>query len=361
MHVHAPAPDAYVLFTSGSTGLPKGVEVRPGNVCSYVRSFLQLYPITPEDRLSQTFDLTFDLSVHDQFVTWAAGATLIAFPDAALQAPLAWTRDHHVTVWFSAPSLAAFLDSSRQVVPDALPELRLSLFCGEKLTWKTSRLWRTIAPRSRQVNLYGPTEATIAIMHFEISPDFPESSAFQGGIPIGAAYPSQKTEIRHEDGSLCRPGETGALWLGGDQVAAGYIGEPEKTAARFVPRGSEIWYHTGDLVFEDPEIGMQFVGREDFQVKIMGYRIELGEIEHVLLQASGAAFALADVAVRDGAEELFAILPANCAARKKELREAARARLAPYMVPRRFLFTDDIPLNANGKMDRNALKRRMSD
>jgi amino acid adenylation domain-containing protein len=355
-----PAKVAYVLFTSGSTGEPKGVQVRPDNVLSYVRSLLSLYPITSEDRLSQTFDLTFDLSVHDQFVTWATGATLVSFPDEALLSPLEWTRSTGVTVWFSVPSLAAFLDSSRQVVPNALPDVRLSLFCGEKLTWKTCQVWRTVAPNSRQANLYGPTEATIAITHFEIAKDFPEAKAFQGGIPIGHAYPGQKTEVRREDGSLCETGETGGLWLGGNQVTSGYIGEPEKTAARFVERDGELWYRTGDLVFEDPDVGIQYVGREDFQVKVMGYRIELGEIEHALLQVSGATFALADVAARDGADEIFAVLPEACAVRKKEIKAAVKDRLPSYMAPRRYLFTDDIPLNANGKMDRGALKARMS-
>lgn len=358
--VQPPAKVAYVLFTSGSTGEPKGVQVRPDNILSYVRSLLSLYPISSEDRLSQTFDLTFDLSVHDQFVTWAAGATLVSFPDEALLSPLDWTRSTGVTVWFSVPSLAAFLDSSRQVVPNALPNLRLSLFCGEKLTWKTCQIWKTVAPASRQANLYGPTEATIAITHFEIPESFPETKAFQGGIPIGYAYPGQQAEIRREDGSLCTPGETGGLWLSGDQVTSGYIGEAEKTAARFVARDGVVWYRTGDLVFEDPEVGIQYVGREDFQVKVMGYRIELGEIEHALLQVSGATFTLADVAPRDGTEEIFAVLPAACAARKKEIKTKLKERLPAYMVPRRFLFTDDIPLNANGKMDRGALKARMS-
>ena len=355
----APAELAYVLFTSGSTGQPKGVMVRHENVASYLRSLLSLYPIDPEDRITQTFDLTFDLSVHDQFVCWTAGATLVAFPDRALQSPLEWTSKHGVTVWFSVPSVAAFLESTRQVIHGALPGIRLSLFCGEKLTWKTVQLWRSIAPNSRISNLYGPTEATIAITHHEILSDFRETDAYQGGIPIGQAFPGQRTRILREDGNTCPQGEVGALWLGGDQVTPGYLGDQEKTLERFVERDGEVWYRTGDLVLQEASGVIQYVGREDFQVKVMGYRIELGEIEHALMRASDAAFALADVArIRGDIDEIFCVLPAHCKPQRKSIKAEIKQILPSYMVPRKFYFTDDIPLNANGKMDRGVIKRR---
>jgi len=357
-----PAELAYVLFTSGSTGQPKGVMVRHENVASYVRSVLMLYPIFPEDRVTQTFDLTFDLSVHDQFVCWTVGATMVMYPDRALQSPLEWTAKNGVTVWFSVPSVAAFLESSRQVVPGALPEVRLSLFCGEKLTWKTTQLWRSIAPNSRIANLYGPTEATIAITHHEIDDAFSESDAFQGGIPIGKAFPGQRTKILKEDGTESPVGEVGALWLGGDQVTPGYLGDQAKTAERFVEQNGDIWYRTGDLVLQEPSGTIQYVGREDFQVKVMGYRIELGEIEHALMNVSGAAFAIADVAkVRGDIEEIFCLLPVHCKPDRKRIKAEIKAILPSYMMPRKFFFTDDIPLNANGKMDRGVIKGRAED
>jgi amino acid adenylation domain-containing protein len=360
----APAPlkpalsgGGYVLFTSGSTGAPKGVRVTGANVESYLRSIQALYPLYPEDRVSQLFDLTFDLAAHDQFATWAAGATLVAFPEKALLAPLPFARNHGVTVWFSVPSLPAFIESARQAADDALPDVRLTLFCGEKLTLNTCALWRRIAPASRIANLYGPTEATIAITHFELKPGFPAEKAWQGGIPIGKPFPGQAAEVRREDGSPCGPGEAGGLWLAGDQVAEGYVGDPAKTAERFQARAGTIWYRTGDLAARDADGDLHFLGREDFQVKVMGYRIELGEIECALLAASGAAFALADVAaLRNGLDEIYGVLPAACAARRKDILAALKDRLPAYMVPRRLFFRDAIPVNANGKMDRQALK-----
>ncbi len=352
---------AYVLFTSGSTGVPKGVRVRHDNVLSYLRSFLAAYPIYPHDRISQTFDLTFDVSVHDQFITWAVGAVLIVFPVKSLFSPLAYAAAQKLTIWFSVPARAAFLESARLVVPGALPDVRISLFAGEKLTWKTCEIWKRIAPQSRILNLYGPTEATVAFTHFEIPEDFPETRAYQGGIPIGRAWPGQSVQVRAADGSLCRAGQAGSLWLAGDQLAPGYLDEPEKTAERFISRDGTLWYRTGDLVIEEADGALQYLGREDFQVKVMGYRIELGEIEHALMNCSGAAFALADVAaIRGGMEEIFCVLPGHLAESKKEITLSLKRLLPAYMVPRHIFFIDDVPLNANGKMDRGALKAQLT-
>jgi mycobactin phenyloxazoline synthetase len=163
--------------------------------------------------------------------------------------------------------------------------------------------------------------------------------------------------VLREDGSPCGTGEVGGLWLAGDQVAEGYVGDPAKTAERFQARGGKMWYRTGDLVSRDDQGYLHYLGREDFQVKVMGYRIELGEIENALLGSSGAAIALADVApLRNGLEEIYGILPAACAPRRKAILVGLKERLPAYMVPRRLFFRDDIPVNSNGKMDRQALK-----
>ena len=155
--------------------------------------------------------------------------------------------------------------------------------------------------------------------------------------------------------------ENGVLWLGGDQVTPGYL-DPEKTAERFVPRDGQVWYRTGDVCFLDADGLIQFVGREDFQVKVTGYRIELGEIEAALLKASGASFAVADVArLRGELDEIVCVLPGEAKPRKKEIREEVKKQLAPYMVPRVWLFQDELPLNSSGKVDRKALKAAWSE
>ncbi|HOX52275.1 MAG TPA: AMP-binding protein, partial [Fibrobacteria bacterium] len=347
---------AYIIFTSGSTGMPKGVQVTHSNLRSYLDSYQSLYPILPEDRYSELSDLTFDLSVHDQYVTWQAGATLVVFPDRFNLKPLDYARERGVTVWCSVPAIPTFLESFGLAIPGALPKIRLSLFAGEKLTWNALQTWRKIAPNTRCVNLYGPTEATVVLTHYEVPSDLAESDCFQGGICLGRTFPGQRIEVRRPDGSLCQPMEEGSLWLAGDQVTPGYL-DPEKTAERFVLRDGVVWYRTGDLGFLDDRGNYQFIGREDFQVKVMGYRIELGEIEAALLRETGAPWALADVArLRGDMDEIVCVLPAAFASRKKALREGLKNRLEPHMLPKIWKFQDELPLNANGKIDRGALK-----
>jgi len=346
---------AYIMFTSGSTGRPKGVVVTHDNVRSYVENFLGTYPIGAEDRLSQTFDFTFDLSVHDQFVAWAAGATLVAYPPAALTAPLEFTRTHRVSVWFSVPSVVAHLEAARRLDELGLPDLRLSLFCGERLSFNAWRLWRRVAPRSRIVNLYGPTETTIAITHFEVPSDFSADFAPDGVIPIGRAFATQRAVVRRADGTPCLPTETGELWLSGSQVSAGYFRDPTLTAERFVRRGDATWYRSGDRATLDGDGLLRFVGRDDGQVKIMGYRVELGDVESSLRAATGSAEAVVVLVARDDLDELCAFLPSAVASRKAEVRRVVAECLPAYMRPRRYLFLDRFPLNANGKIDRAAL------
>jgi amino acid adenylation domain-containing protein len=347
---------AYILFTSGSTGDPKGVRILHSNLERYFNSFLDAYPMFPDDRLSQTFDLTFDLSVHEQFLAWKAKATLVVFPEPTLS-PVEFAGAHGVTVWLSVPSLVAFLESSRLALPGSLPGVRLSIFGGEKFTWNALQIWKGIAPNTQCVNIYGPTEVTIADFSFDIPDDYPESACHQGGIPLGKPLPYQFCEVRRPDGSVCAPMEEGILWLGGDQVTPGYL-DAAKTAELFVPKDGMVWYRSGDVVFADHDGNVFFVGREDFQVKLPGgYRVELGEIEAALLRISGAAFAVADVArLRGDVDEIVCVLPTDCASRKKELRDAAKNVLMPHMVPRVWKFMDKLPTNANGKTDRKALK-----
>jgi len=354
-----PEQTAYVLFTSGSTGKPKGVVVRHRNVQRYLQNFLELYPISSDDRLTQLFDLTFDLSVHDMFVTWAAGATLVVYP-SSLASPIPHTREMNVSVWFSVPSVAAHLEASRMLDVGSLENLRLSLFCGEKLTFNTWQLWKRVAPRSRVVNLYGPTETTIAITHFEVPEDFPEATAPRGTIPIGAPFRGQHAELR-PDGLGSAPAASGELWLSGDQIAVGYLGEPELTSERFQPAAERIHYRTGDWVERGADGQLAFIGREDSQVKIMGYRVELGEVEHALMQAAGSASAIVLVESRNGVEELVAVMPSAVKAKKKELKRLLQDALPSYMLPKRFVFVPDFPVNANGKVDRKALSESIRE
>ena len=199
---------AYLLFTSGSTGTPKGVLVNQGNVTSYLDYVGPRYAINADDRCSQNFDLTFDLSVHDLFVCWDAGATLCPYPEQYL-APVSIINEKDLTVWFSVPSVVKFASKLGLLEPGAFPSLRLSLFCGEALSARLATLWEQAAPHSIVENIYGPTEATIAISHYRWDPVRSPRECPRGIVPIGWIFEGQQCCIVDDALSPLPAGEPG--------------------------------------------------------------------------------------------------------------------------------------------------------
>jgi mycobactin phenyloxazoline synthetase len=179
-------------------------------------------------------------------------------------------------------------------------------------------------------------------------------------VPIGQAFPGQAAEPKGPDGAPVALGEVGELWLSGEQVSAGYLGDAALTAQRFVERDGVRWYKSGDRAALAASGNLSFFGREDLQVKLMGYRVELGEVEHALRKASGSPEALALVLTRNGIDELVAALPASAKSRKVAIRHELHAVLPGYMRPRRYCFLDAYPLNTSGKVDRLALTRALA-
>lgn len=355
---------AYLLFTSGSTGTPKGIPVTHGNVTAYVTGTLDRYGITPEDRASQTFDLTFDLSVHDLFVTWWAGACLCPLSDRELLAPVRPVRDGRLTLWFSVPSVAMIMSRLRMLKPGIFPDLRLSLFCGEPLPSRTASLWAAAAPSSIVENLYGPTEATIAITAYRWEGESSETVSRHGIAPIGWVFPGQRAEVVDDEGRLVKGPGRGELHLGGTQVVPGYLHDPERTAERFVAiEATDVarWYRTGDMVERDESGCLHFAGRVDDQIKLHGHRIDLLEIDAVLREASGTelAVAVAWPVTEEGVGGIVGFVAGTERVDAASILDRCAERLAPYMVPKRVLTVPELPLNANGKIDRRALGTRL--
>ena len=357
-----PRPDglAYLLFTSGSTGEPKGVPIRQRSVGAYVAFVCRRYEVTEHDRFSQMFDFTFDLSAHDMFACWASGAALYCVPERALMAPAKFIRDNALTMWFSVPSVVAMLSRLRLLAPGAFPTLRHSLFCGEPLSAAAAAEWQVAAPNSRVENLYGPTEATIAITHYQWKSATSPAECVNGIVPLGMAFDGQCAEVMSDSGTVLPPGEVGELWLAGSQVTDGYWQDDARTRLHFVRNGSAsdtIWYRTGDLARRDASGCLYYLGRVDQQVKIRGYRVELQEVEAVLRAAGAAQVAAIAWPVKDGsAEGVVAFVSAERLPSTEQLIDVCRAQLPDYMVPRRVEVIGRLPLNANGKVDRAALR-----
>ena len=356
---------AYLLFTSGSTGVPKGVMVAHRNVRRFIDVMVERYEIGPDDRLSQTFDTTFDLSVFDMFVAWETGACVCCPPERELLAPGRFIRESGVTVWFSVPSTAVFMRRLKQLKPGAYPELRWSLFCGEPLPADVAQAFAGAAPNSIVENLYGPTELTLACTLYRWDDERSPAESALGLVPIGEPYPGMTVLVADDELREVAPGSDGELLMSGPQVTLGYWRDPEKTAAAFVvpPGREEVFYRTGDRV-RRPRDGapLTYRGRVDHQIKVLGHRVELGEVEATLRDASkvDAVVAVGWPSTPAGAGGVVAFV-GDLNVDVPALLERLRERLPPYMVPREVLLLDDLPLNANGKYDRGALRRGLDE
>lgn len=352
---------AYLLFTSGSTGDPKGVMVMHRNVRHFLDVMVDRYDIRPSDRLSQTFDLTFDLSVFDMFVAWERGACVCVPTRAQKMLPAKYVASQELTVWFSVPSTAIMMRKLRMLKPDQYPSLRWSLFCGEALPIEVAEAFQQAAPHSVVENLYGPTELTIACSYYRYDSARCSDDAELGVVPIGEPYPGMTELIADEHLQPVAPGEAGELLMTGPQVARGYWQDAEKTNAAFVvpPGHSKVYYRTGDRVKRDSSTGpMLYLGRVDGQIKVQGYRVELGEIEAVLRKAAGVdtAIALGYPEGINGADGVIAFV-AESAVDEQSVRDVVQQHLPSYMQPTEYHWLSSFPLNANGKVDRGALRQ----
>lgn len=356
---------AYLLFTSGSTGVPKGVAVSQSNAVAYMEYTAKRFGIHDRDRCSQNFDLTFDLSVHDLFTCWDAGATLCPYAEQTLT-PATLIEEKELTVWFSVPSVAAFASKLGMLEPGAFPTLRWSLFCGEALSSSLAEAWQQAANNSILENLYGPTEATIAITYYRWDSATSPAECVRGLVPIGWPFDGQQVCAVNEELAPVPTGESGELCLGGSQVTAGYLNDPVKTAKSFVRlkhTGEQVWYRTGDLVRLDERGCLFYLGRRDFQVKVNGYRVELQEIDLVLREAAHTELAVAiPWPLSDGsASGIVGVLSGSDPAHDQQIIAACEARLPRYMVPSRIYHFPQIPLNVNGKVDRGKISEMLAN
>jgi amino acid adenylation domain-containing protein len=344
--------NAYIIFTSGSTGTPKGVPITHRNLNSYVEQVASRYEIGPGSRVSGNFDLTFDGSVHDLFVAWARGGTLVVPQHGQLLSPVRTVNTLRLTHWFSVPSLISFAARLGTLAPASMPTLEWSLFGGEAVTLDAARQWQAAAPDSRLEVVYGPTELTVYCTAYRLPADpadWPDTP--NGTVPIGTCFPTLESLLLGEN--------SGELCVRGPQRFPGYL-DPADDTGRFLPAdftaGAETqgrWYRTGDRVAWQDGV-LVFLGRTDHQVKIRGHRIELGEVEAALRKLPGVRDAtVLVVPAEDHPELAAAVSGVECV--PERLYSALAGCLPHYMLPNRITVLDELPHNTNGKVDRRAL------
>jgi len=358
---HQPAPDdlAYILYTSGSTGQPKGVTITQRNATAFIDWCSDLFAPRDEDRFSSHAPFHFDLSVLDIYVPLKHGATLVLVSETNGKEPMAMAEliaRERITVWYSAPSILALLCQFGHLERHDYSALRLVLFAGEVFPIRHLRELKRLVPHPRYFNLYGPTETNVCTWYEVpawIDPDRTEP------YPIGRACAHYRHRVVDTDEREVVTGEPGELWISGPGVMQGYWNLPERNADVFRsdPDGTQ-WYRTGDLVVEPPDGELIFHGRRDRMVKKRGYRIELGEIEAALYRhpeiKEAAVVARPD---EESGVRIRAFLAAGGAKLSIiRLKQFCAENLLSYMIPDEFIVLDVLPKTSTSKTDYQALK-----
>ncbi len=357
---------AYILYTSGSTGEPKGVMISHRTIFTFINWCYDTFHITPEDRVTSHAPLHFDLSTFDLFVSIKAGATVVLVPEKTSIFPVQLVRllqDEAVTVTYLVPSVLTMMVNYGKLDAHDLSRLRLVLFAGEVFPIKYLRRLVEAIPHADYYNLYGPTETNVCT-YYKVQPKdlAPEITH---PVPIGIACENMEVFAVDDEGALVtEPGVEGELWVRGSCLARGYWGDPKKTRSAFVRNPfqtafEEVAYRTGDIVVLDEDgVNWRYVGRRDHMVKSRGYRIELGEIETVLYQHPQVREA-AVVAVPDellgNRIKAFVVPMEGVGLQASDLEAHCQEHLPRYMVPEGFQIMSLLPKTSTGKVDRPRL------
>ncbi len=360
----APSPEqspddlAYILYTSGSTGQPKGVMLSHRNALAFVDWAAREFGVAPSDRLSSHAPLHFDLSIFDLYAASSAGAAVVLVPPEMSVFPLNLARfivEQRISVWYSVPSILTMLVLRGQLEEHDLSALRTILFAGEVFPTKYLHQLMQALPEVRFANLYGPTETNVCTWY-----EVPRSDEVPAAIPIGKAIDDVSVFALDEHGARVAPGEVGELCVTGPTVMHGYWNDAERTARSLsVERDGDEerrTYRTGDLARQEPSGDWLLLGRRDAQIKSRGYRIELGDIEAAINEHPSviecAAVAVPDEVVTNRIKAFVAPESVD----EKELQRFCLERLPRYMVPEVWELRYELPKTSTGKIARSSLQ-----
>lgn len=352
---------AVLTFTSGSTGLPKGIRGRHGPLTHFYPDMAERFGLNSKDRFAMLSGLAHDPLQRDIFTPLWVGASL-AIPDGArLGEPgylAQWLAEEAVSVVHLTPAMGQLIVEFAG--EGTLPDLRLAFFVGDKLTWRDVERLRAVAPTIQVVNLYGSTETQRAVSYYIVPHDDPSTPRKQI-VPIGSGFPNVQLLILNEAGNQAGIGEVGEIYVRSPHLAEGYH-DPAMTSARFLPNPftqepTDRLYRTGDMGQYRPDGHVEGAGRNDRQVKVRGFRIEPGEIEAALLRHTGIRQAVVIRYATDTTEHLVAYLvpTGETLPDAADLRAYLGQGLPDYMLPAHFIPIPRVPLTPNGKLDERAL------
>lgn len=351
---------AYILFTSGSTGVPKGVQLTRRNIAAFMDSFWKTgIDITPEDRCMQVFDLTFDVSVQSYLVALTRGACVYTVPYGQVKYLYAASliQEQGVTFGAMAPSMLTFLRPYFEEFDAS--SMKVCILTAEACPLDLMEAWFYCAKNTEIYDFYGPTEATIYCTYYKLTRGG-KNLSLNGIVSIGKPLANVRAIIIREDGTLVHGQEKGELCVAGEQVTPGYWKNEEKNTSSFFVYDGVRYYHTGDLCYWHESGNIMYSGRIDQQAKIQGFRVELGEIEHharTFYQNEHRVIAIAFLDAQNLTE--IALFVEADAEDSKPLVEYLRSKMPQYMIPSRIIYEPSFPLNKSEKIDRNEIKKRL--
>lgn len=357
----------YMIFTSGTTGKPKGVQISYHNLASYCHWMLTDFQLKTGQRFLSQAPFSFDLSVMDIYPSLLTGGTLVPLTKREVDHfPILFAKipEMQLNVWVSTPSLVEICLLNPEFNAEKIPSLENFQFCGEELPHAVAEKLLERFPKAHLFNTYGPTEATVAVTSVEITHEILESN---DRLPLGKVKADTKLVILNEANQVLPEGEIGEIVIVGSSVSKGYFNQPKKTKAAFMRYENQPAYKTGDAGLLK-EGYLYYKGRMDFQIKWHGYRMELGEIDHHLMAINFVrkACVVPKYNKNHKVQQLIAYVVLqnqtmeDHQALGNELKRRLLETVMDYMIPQRFIFVEELPLTSNGKVDRKCLMREVN-